>query len=563
MARVEPRSISFEELIRQVQDGVLRCPRFQRSFVWRGDQVIDFFDSIRLRYPVGSLLVWRTRERYSSFEKVGPIRVSANQPKAPAEVGYLLDGHQRLSVLFGVFALEDSAAEQLRGSDRAFLVYYDLEEEQFKHVRFPRGHHLPVRYLLGHDDQLVAWLDERRDATGPGTPERARWDIFRRRANQLQTIFAQYRLPYLDVTEASLEEAVKIFVRVNSQGTSVKRAEVFAALTWRHDGFDFSRAAKELLEQYPLFNNFGTDPILRSLLASLGKNIYADDWERILEEHGAELPGSMKAVGDAFGLALDFLDRELGANSGKVVPYSLHLVLLTEFFRICPDPGVYAREELKNWLWATAFSSTYTSGGNVRGNLAVERAQRLAKGQTIALLPERLRLSPFPRRFHPKSARVRAFHLFLKTLKPRDLRSGELLPPDLLRNGMADARAVITGGGQQTWRLAGRILVGAGRRPITEDLKQIYFELFMAGHEGEQPNRPHSDCEVRLNSHVISHDALGCLVTHDFEHFLELRERELIDRERHFAAKFVDVPGEIEVAEEPEIDVEDDSEPDL
>jgi hypothetical protein len=74
MARVEPRTLSFEDLIDQVAQGVLRCPRFQRSFIWRADQVLALFDSIRLRYPVGSLLIWRTRERYKSFDRVGADR---------------------------------------------------------------------------------------------------------------------------------------------------------------------------------------------------------------------------------------------------------------------------------------------------------------------------------------------------------------------------------------------------------------------------------------------------------------------------------------------------------
>lgn len=559
MARVEARTFSFEELIQQVQHGVLRCPRFQRRFVWRPDQVRELFDSIRLRYPVGSLLIWRTRERYSSFDQVGPISVPPDQPKAPAEVGYVLDGHQRISVLFGAFALDDAAAHDLHGADRAFLVYYDLECESFVHVQRPQQHHLPVRYLLGRDDELVAWLDERRDSTRSGTPERTRWDTFRRRANQLQTTFAQYRLPYLDVTEATLAEAVNIFIRVNSQGTPVKRAEVFAALTWREGGFDFAGAAKELLEQYPLFKNFGTDPVLRSLLAALDESIYADNWERVLKENYARLPEAMKAVSDAFGLALDFLDVELGASSGKVIPYSLHLVLLTEFFRLCPEPDAHARTELIRWLWATAFSSTYTSGGNLRGNVAVEQAQRLARGTANTLLTEPLRLSPFPRRFHPKSARVRAFHLFLKTRKPRDLRTGELLPGTLLRNGMADARAIIGGGGPETWRLAGRLLVGAGRRPVLEDI----VVAIHASTGLKAPFKPETKFTECLRSHLIPNDAMEALLVGDTVGFLNARERELIREERIFARQFVDVPDAVEVEEDPEINVEDESEPDF
>ncbi len=557
MARVEPRTFGFEELIQQVQLGILRCPRFQRSFVWRGDQVLEFFDSIRLRYPVGSLLIWRTPDRYSSFDRVGPIPVPANEPQAPTPVGYMLDGHQRISAIFGVAALTDEQAAGLRGGDRVFLVYYDLATEKFVHSRHPKPHHLPARYLLGQGDQLTQWLDDHRDGTAKDTPDRALWDSYRRRATQLQTTFAQYRLPYLDVTEASLEEAVNIFARVNSQGTSVRRNEVFAALTWRSD-FDFAGAAKSLLEQFPLYMNFGTEPVLRSLLAALDENLYESDWQGVLDRHRTTLPGALDEVGEAFGRSLAFLDTELGASSGKVVPYSLHIVLLTEFFRRNPAPDDSARAELSGWLWATSFASAYTSAGSLLFNDAVHLAQRLAAGERVSLLAERLRLRPFPRRFHPKSARVRVFHLFLKQQAPLDPRTGKLLGPSLLSNGMADARALTpAAGSSESWRLSGRLLLGAKYRRALEE-----FQHLAVSHR-QPKGLDDRDTAAILRSHAIPEAALDSLLANDLPTFLDLRERELVRVEREFASKYVDIPEVGETEEEPEIDVEEQPESDL
>lgn len=553
MARVEPRTFAFEDLIQQVHKGVLRCPRFQRSFVWRGDQVLEFFDSIRMRYPVGSLLIWRTPERYASFNHVGPIPVPANEPKAPAEVGYILDGHQRVSVIFGVAALSDARAESLHGAaERVFLVYYDLAEEKFVHPRHPKEHHLPVRYLLAQDDRITGWVDRGRDATKPGTPERSLWDDYRRRATQLQTIFAQYRLPYIDVTDSTLDEAVNIFCRVNRHGTAVKRSEVFAALTWNGE-FDFANEAKSLLEGFPKYTNFGTEPILRSLLAALGESLYESDWQEVLHRHRASLPNMLKVVGDAYGHALQFLDEATGASSGKVVPYSLHLVLLTEFFRLAPDPGDPAKRELKRWLWATAFATSYTSGGNLRFNDAVERARRLAAGEQVELLDERPRIRPLPRRFHPKSARVRAFHLFLKQLGPRDPATGELLT-GMLDNGMADARVLTPPRSSEALRLAGRFLIGAGRYRYVRDA----FEALARRHL--QPTLLGITTAEILRSHCIPESSLPLLLEGNIEAFLDQREAALIDAERDFAKQYVDINDVERSEEEPEIDVEENPE---
>lgn len=552
MASIEPRTIHFDRLVyEQVLRGNWRAPRFQRAFVWRRDQILKLFDSIRLRYPIGSLLIWKTRKRYASFERVGPISVPLDQPREPTEVGYILDGHQRVSTLVGALALTDEQAETLKGPDRVFLVYYDLEKEKFLHPRFPQDHQLPVRYLLARDDdRFTTWLDERRDATVRGSPERERWDLLRRRATSLQTTFAQYQIPYLDVQDASLDEAVNIFTLLNLQGTVAKRSDVFAALSWKPDGFDFAQAAREILDSYPRYANFGTDPLLRALLASLGESVYAKDWQRVQQEHKNELRRALRDVKGAFGRATQFLDSDIGASSGKIVPYALQLVLLTEFFRLCPDPGRGAREQLTDWIWASALSGAYTTGGNRLFNTAIERARRLARGDDVQLLDDQPRLRPFPRHFHAKSARVRAVHLFLKTQKPLNLRTGEPIE-GLLRNGMADARSVVDGRERKRW-LAGRLLVGARASQLLADLRVA----------AQSPHR----AEV-LRSHVMTEQALEAILRGDQDEFLTLREAELIRREREFVGKYVDIgaDGEDEtlVEEEPEIDVEDASEPDF
>lgn len=542
MARIEPRIYRFDQMIEDVRKGILRVPRFQRGFVWRRDQVLELFTSIRLRYPIGSLLIWRTRDRYNSFDKLGPIPVPPDQPVAPAEVGYVLDGHQRLSALFGVLALSDEEAERLRGSERIFLVYYDLKDEKFCHARFPKAYHLPVRYLLSRGDEFTTWIDERRDRTEPGSATRLEWDTWRRRAFTLQTSFAQYQLSYIDVTDASLDEAVNIFWRLNSQGSRVSRTEVFAALTWSEGAFDFTRSATELLQEYPAFDNFGTEPILRAFLASLGENIYADDWAAVLKRHEGELPLAMQSTREAFGRAVRFMDETIGASSGRVVPYALQLVLLTEFFRCSPEASPAARGRLVEWLWASSFSAAYSLGGSATFEDAISRARRLAAGEDLPLLPgHSVFLRAFPRRFHPKSARVRAFHLFLKSLQPRDLRSGDLLI-NMLANGMADARPVVTRD-RSAWRLASRVLVGTGRRDILGDLEKLPL---------------HPMCDEVLASHLISREALEALLAGHEERFLELREETLMQREREFARRFVEIPTDQNelVEEEPEIDVE-------
>ena len=61
-------------------------------------------DSIYKGYPIGSLIIWRTKEKLQHERKVGPFVLP--QPKADFPIDYILDGQQRVPSLFGVFQTE-------------------------------------------------------------------------------------------------------------------------------------------------------------------------------------------------------------------------------------------------------------------------------------------------------------------------------------------------------------------------------------------------------------------------------------------------------------------------
>ena len=43
---LRPEIVFLFDLVRQLVDGNIRIPRFQRPFVWRKEQMIDLLDSI-------------------------------------------------------------------------------------------------------------------------------------------------------------------------------------------------------------------------------------------------------------------------------------------------------------------------------------------------------------------------------------------------------------------------------------------------------------------------------------------------------------------------------------
>ena len=98
---VLPEVVFLGKLVEQVMAGRIRVPRFQRAFVWKQADLHDLLDSVIRGFPIGSILVWETEDVIESATRVGPVSIDT---RPSGQVGYLLDGQQRVSTLVGTVA---------------------------------------------------------------------------------------------------------------------------------------------------------------------------------------------------------------------------------------------------------------------------------------------------------------------------------------------------------------------------------------------------------------------------------------------------------------------------
>ncbi|HID30427.1 MAG TPA: DUF262 domain-containing protein [Desulfobacterales bacterium] len=211
---VKPEIVFVFELVRDITNGKLRIPNFQRRYVWRRSQMLELLDSIRRRYPVGSLLIWDTDLSLSSRPNIGPIPI----PEAGEGVSsYVLDGHQRLSTLAGALMESPVDAYSLVDDDpdpKRWEIWYNAQSEQFEHLGAGdnvQPWHFPLHKLM----DTIAFLGEceriRRDAGSDG-------DGYVRKVQELLRAFTEYKLPVVRIRNTELKQAVDIFARLNSRG---------------------------------------------------------------------------------------------------------------------------------------------------------------------------------------------------------------------------------------------------------------------------------------------------------------------------------------------------------
>lgn len=550
-AVVDPNVVTLAALLEQLGTGQLRVPRFQRPFVWTGDRVVNLLRSVKKRYPIGSLLIWRARPGHACFDHVGPHPVPVPDDE-PGEVGYLLDGHQRLSSLFGTLV---KPAERLQGKERRpFAVYFDLDKDDFVRGDPKEPWHVPLWVLM--EPVLVLDRAQELQPQGPEASAEGARDRWVRRTNslkQLSSVFQTYRIAINEVKNADLDTAVNVFTLLNSTGVKVSPAEMFGALSWKgRDAFDFAGTTARIRERVRAFANVDATTVLRAFLARLDEDIYTTDFSAVVRRHGARLAEEAAKVEETFTQALVFARQRWGVASIKALPYALQLVLLSEYFRLAGPSDRSREDELLRALWLTSYTGAYTVGSAKGFNDAVEQVRRFAAGEAHdldALCDGQVRA--FPKRFHPKAARVRVFFLFLKALRPRDPTSGEVLDGDLLlERGLADTVQVVTSAPEAMRRLSNRLLLGRYRGEVRAQL----ITLFESG-------RP--DRQAILDSHAISEEALLHLVEGDDDGFLDARERHLIAVEKRFIEERLRSQGPTEATDEAEIDTGDDEDEDF
>jgi hypothetical protein len=71
----QPTVDRVEELAGRILSGDIILPKFQREFVWSRKQVIDLWDSIAQNYPIGSVLLWRSREKLMAERTIADLEI--------------------------------------------------------------------------------------------------------------------------------------------------------------------------------------------------------------------------------------------------------------------------------------------------------------------------------------------------------------------------------------------------------------------------------------------------------------------------------------------------------
>ena len=346
----EPERISA--LIRRINSGDIKLPTFQRPQVWKIGQVIDFLDSIKNGYPVGSLLFWLTYTKLGSERNIGGFQVPDTPEKYPRN--YVLDGQQRLSALYAVLSRRPEFL------DERFRVIYDLEQREF--VEYREGappSHLPLN-ILYDTKQFLTFQDQLRSIQGG--------DALIEEAQGLWETFQNYVIPIVTVPEAPIEKVGIIFERINSRGTRLTIFDLMVAATWQlADGEEFNlRERVDSVLDYLAEKDFGgieDISVLRALSVITNGSAKRESLLSLRTLAKSELQVNLEKTRSALARAVDFLVTEVTVPSSDFLPYERQLILLA--YLMSKKASLTAEElgVIRRWFWRTSFAERYRRGG--------------------------------------------------------------------------------------------------------------------------------------------------------------------------------------------------------
>ncbi|MER5643872.1 DUF262 domain-containing protein [Streptosporangium sp. NPDC002524] len=545
---VLPEIYLLEQILNMIAAGELRVPKFQRPFVWRPEQMLNLFDSIERGYPIGSLLIWQTKQQLASLDEIGGLKIPPHRPGD--QVAYILDGHQRLSTLFGGLKRPSNAPRSAEQQDWMWWIYRVLGDGDDRSTRYRHwkyGDRAPHTYLpMGSILRTMDFLAYARDLSPVKVPG---GDItpFIDEAEQVAQRIKQYKMAAVRLVGGSLTHAVEVFSRVNSSGQSMTPDQMVTALTYATTGPDSLADRMEAIQERIAVSGFGEIPsltIFRAILAISGEEDVQDTrWEALAKRVEGGLLAAVEATDTALEEAVFFLRSHVGVPLARLVPYNLQIMLLAAFFHFCPEPNGKQLHLLERWFWTTSWSGHFAGANTTQVRQSLQEIKDFATGQgTLRFRDQRAR--PFPQRFDLRSARVRAFILWeLKKFPHRVNPDGTALDPeDLMAKSHTEAyRHVVSKRGiAVTSSPANRLMM---MTPSRVSLRQALIDM---GSEVE--------AEV-LRTHGIPREALYRLRKGDDAAFIDIRLADLAAREREFMAELGVIHAE-ELLGEADIDTE-------
>lgn len=391
-------------MLDKVRNGHIAVPLFQRDYIWSSKQIVEFFDSILRRYPIGSLILWMPEtDKFKTLESIEGINVNKLDN---ADVWYVLDGRQRITTLLSTL---------YEGGANSRKYFINLEEDcqviGWNRSKQPTKLHWLCLSEALDSFALVGYLERLSRSDLPETTKAK----YATKAKEINKTLMAYEISYTIVRGGNIEDAVEIFSRLNSKTTLISTDYMIQALAYDTDNdFLFADAISEIKNGLA---EYGLGDISREVVLKCVYNYTDKPFVDCKAEDLLAIKNNLKSITDNLKddtrQAAKFLNEECGVVDTKLLPYIYQFVMISLFFRYNKDLTTEQTLVLKRWFFYTSYSAyfTNTSLGEIRRNILTFSEYCKGKLQSPIEYEKKITVAELPGNWSLGAVRTCAFVL--------------------------------------------------------------------------------------------------------------------------------------------------------
>lgn len=416
MSTFDSTKRSLGDLLRDIREGKIQLPDFQRGWVWDDDHIKDLLVSISRSFPVGAIMLLENggdvRFQMRPVEGIDPTTVT----KEPDQL--ILDGQQRLTTLTQAISLKSPVQTRTAKGKKILRHYYfdiraaiddpenlidaivSVDETKKRYTNFGRTVDLDLSSQDKECEQLYfpcekifewsAWMQQLNAVNPTALP-----DFLKFQGSVLEA-FNRYQLPVIELKKETSKEAVcLVFEKVNTGGVPLSVFELITA-SYAADGFNLrddwfgsnirnQASRQEEIGQDALLKNLEATDFLQAITLLYTRERKAQDIKAGRQgkqirptsaKRSAVLDLPLEAyekwnepVTKGFIEAAQFLRYECFFKQ-KEIPYRTQLIPLASVMTLLGnrwrEPRI--KEKLSQWYWCGVLGELY--GGAVETRIA-------------------------------------------------------------------------------------------------------------------------------------------------------------------------------------------------
>ena len=343
----EPQSLPFANLLNDIEKGTVKVPQFQRQFVWPKQKSADLLDSILKGYPIGTFVLWKTRESLRTVRNIG----NAILPPTPDGdfIEYVLDGQQRLTSLFA--AIKGLTIDRDESQDDFAEIFIDLDSDD-------NGTIVVIEKAGRKEDNVISVVDLVNGSLKSlfQYPER-----HHERLSDLKSRINSYTFSTILVKEATIDVATEIFTRINVTAKPLSVFEIMVAKTFDAErNFDLAEQLESLLERLSEVNY---ETVSDAVALQTVSCVIAHDCDKktILKLDKKTFIDTWPLAVDAIERAVDYFRSFFRIPASALLPYGALIVPFAYFFSRHKDkPLGEMQKRLQDFFWRTSLTTRYS-----------------------------------------------------------------------------------------------------------------------------------------------------------------------------------------------------------